>query len=182
MNEIVTPIASKKNVVSTFVTTFAAAAIALPIALAIMPNATNTQHAIADGQTAATTAATDAGLGSCTTALDATPSTSALSVAPADVQRRVVVETVTTSTGNGNNNTNGNGSQANGNTQTNTGGLIGGVNAIVPVSILNGNEILSGNTVELENVLSPVTNTTTEVLNDSPIDLGAVTSLTGGLL
>jgi hypothetical protein len=51
--------------------------------------------------------------------------------------------------GNGNGNGNGSGANANGNSQTAVGGLIGGVNAIVPVSALNGSldGNLSGNTV-----------------------------------
>jgi hypothetical protein len=79
-------------------------------------------------------------------------------------------------TGQGNGNGNGSGSNANGNTQTATGGLVGGVNAIVPVSALNGslNGVLSGNTVSvpvlsgnatsvsaLNNVLNSVNTVTT---------------------
>lgn len=66
--------------------------------------------------------------------------------------------------GQGNGNGNGSGANANGNTQTALGGLIGGVNAIVPVSALNGtlNGVASGNTVSVP-VLSNNDGNTTNV-------------------
>ena len=81
-----------------------------------------------------------------------------------------------TGASNGSGNGNGSGSNANGNTQSNTGGLLGGVNAIVPVSVLNGSldNVLSGNTVSVP-VLSnnngnttnvPVLNNVLNVVND----------------
>lgn len=65
MKEIVSPIiASNRHLVSTFVTTFAAAAIALPIALTIIPSKTPVK---ADPVTSngIVSAAVDPGLGSC---------------------------------------------------------------------------------------------------------------------
>lgn len=67
----------------------------------------------------------------------------------------------------GSGNGNGSGANANGNTQTNVGGLIGGVNANLAVSALNGslndvlsdNNVLNGNNVSvpvLNDVLSPL--------------------------
>lgn len=72
---------------------------------------------------------------------------------------------------NGSGNGNGSGANANGNTQSNTGGLVGGVNAIVPVSALNGslNDVLSGNTVSvpvLSNNNGNTVNTDVPVLNN----------------
>ncbi len=57
------------------------------------------------------------------------------------------------------NNTTGGSAAANGNNQSNTGGLIGGVNAIVPVSALNNNSIANGNSVSVlsgSNILQTV--------------------------
>lgn len=80
--------------------------------------------------------------------------------------------------GQGNGNGNGSSANANSNTQTNNGGLVGGVNAITPVSLLNGslNGVLAGNAVSvpvLSNnngnsanvpVLNNFLNTTTRIL------------------
>lgn len=161
MKEIVSPIiASNKNVVTTFVTTFAAAAIALPIAFAVMPDAPKTSLAGAAGQETAAVSAADPGLGSCTTALDATPSTSALSVAPADTQRRVVVETVNYSSNNS-------GPTA----QVGRDGVATAIQTTVGDVLSNNDiDILSGNTVDLStvtNVTGDLTGTVTGTVLDA---------------
>jgi hypothetical protein len=100
-------------------------------------------------------------------------------VSTASVHRVVTNTNTNTGTGNGNSgnnngstntngsgNGNGSGANANGNTQSNVGGLIGGVNAIVPVSALNGslNDVASHNTVDVAPTVTAVTNLATNVL------------------
>ena len=135
-----------------------AAAVSVPFALAA-----NEGHASANSPVSAAQLAGP----SCTEALGSS-SVSTSAAKPAS-HVSTVTSTGNTNTQSGNsgngsaNNTTGGSSAANGNTQTNTGGLIGGVNAIVPISALNNNNVANGNNVLSGNDVNVLNNVSTKV-------------------
>ncbi len=156
-----TKISTKDQILVVALTAAITAAVAVPFALAMGNDAKVSANA-------PTTSQTTKAVESCYEAVTGGVKASTAKAATSTHTTHTVVtgannsgSTQSGNSGQGNaNNTTGGSAAANGNNQSNTGGLIGGVNAIVPVSALNNNNVLSGNNVSVlsgSNVLQTVT-------------------------